>query len=533
MLLGLAHHAVDVLLGQGRTAGDRHRLLLAGATILRGDVNDAVRVDVEGNLDLRHATGGRGDAGQLEGAEQLVVTGELTLALVDLDEHGGLAVLGGGEDLRGLGRDGRVAIDELGHNATLGLDTERQRGHVDEQDVLAVTLDDAGLQGGAHGDDLIGVDALVGLATAGQLLDDLGDGGHTGGAADEHDVVDLGDGHAGLSHDIAEGLLGALEQVGGELLELGARQGLIQVDGAVGGHGQVLQGDVRGGRGGQFLLRLLGGFLEALEGDRVLGQVGAGLGLDLVDQPVDDALIPVVAAQVVVAGGGAHLDGGEAVVILAHLEEGHVEGAATEVEDQDELVFLALFEAVGQGRGGGLVDEALDLQAGDLTGVLGGLALSVVEVGGDGDDGLGDGLAQVGLGVSLQLHEDARGDFLRGVLLTVNLRRPVGAHVALDGGDGAVNVGDGLALGDLANQDLTGLGEGDDRGGRASAFSVGDDSGLAAFEDGDSGVGGTEVDADCTCHGCCPFVRSAVSASGAARVGLCGLCGAGRVPTHP
>ena len=209
----------------------------------------------------------------------------------------------------------------------------------------------------------------------------------------------------------------------------------------------------------------------------------------------------------VVAGGGAHLNGGEAVVILAHLEEGHVEGAATEVEDQDELVFLALFEAVGQGRGRGLVDDALDLEAGDLTGILRGLALSVVEVGGDGDDGLGDGLAQVGLGVSLQLHKDARGNLLRGVLLAVDLRGPVSAHVALDGGDGAVNVGDGLALGDLADQDLAGLGEGDDRGGRTGAFSVGDDGGLAAFEDGDSGVGGTEVDADCTCHGCCPFVR--------------------------
>ena len=86
--------------------------------------------------------GSRGDAGQLEGAEQLVVTGELALALVDLDEHGGLAVLGGGEDLRGLGRDRGVAVDELGHDAALGLDAERQGGHVDEQDVLAVTLDD-------------------------------------------------------------------------------------------------------------------------------------------------------------------------------------------------------------------------------------------------------------------------------------------------------------------------------------------------------------------------------------------------------
>ena len=209
----------------------------------------------------------------------------------------------------------------------------------------------------------------------------------------------------------------------------------------------------------------------------------------------------------VVTGGGAHLNGGEAVVILAHLEEGHVERAATEVEDQDELVFLALFEAVGQGRGGGLVDDALDLEAGDLSGVLGGLTLRVVEVGGNRNDGLGDGLTQVGLGVPLQLLEDTRGDFLRGVLLAVDLRGPVGAHVALDGGDGAVNVGNRLTLGDLANQDLAGLGEGDDRGGRTSTFSVRDDGGLAAFEDGDSGVGGAEVDTDCTCHGCCPFIR--------------------------
>ena len=105
--------------------------------------------------------------------------------------------------------------------------------------------------------------------------------------------------------------------------------------------------------------------------------------------------------------------------------------------------------------------------------------------------------------------------------------------MALDGGDGAVNVGDRLTLGDLANQDLAGLGEGDDRGVVRAPSAVGDDGGLAAFEDGNSGVGGTEVDADCTCHGCCPFVHEAVSASGAARVGLCGLCGAGKVPTHP
>ena len=101
-------------------------------------MHDAVGVDIEGDLDLRNATRSRSDAGQLEGAQRLVVASELTLALIDLDEHGRLVVFSGGEDLGTLGRNGGVAVDELGHDATLGLDAEGQRGHVDEQHVLAV-----------------------------------------------------------------------------------------------------------------------------------------------------------------------------------------------------------------------------------------------------------------------------------------------------------------------------------------------------------------------------------------------------------
>ena len=73
--------------------------------------------------------------GQLEGAQRLVVTSELTLALVDLDEHGRLVVFSGGEDFGTLRRDGGVALDQLGHDATLGFDAEGQRGHIDKQDV--------------------------------------------------------------------------------------------------------------------------------------------------------------------------------------------------------------------------------------------------------------------------------------------------------------------------------------------------------------------------------------------------------------
>jgi hypothetical protein len=128
---------------------------------------------------------------------------------------------------------------------------------------------------------------------------------------------------------------------------------------------------------------------------------------------------------VVVAVGGLHLDGGEAVVVLADFQQRDVEGAAAEVEDQDGLVALALalVQAVGQGGGGGLVDDAQDVQAGDLAGLLGGLPLGVGEVGRDGDDRVGDLLRQVGLGVALELLQDERGDLLRREVLLVDADR--------------------------------------------------------------------------------------------------------------
>jgi hypothetical protein len=72
--------------------------------------------------------------------------------------------------------------------------------------------------------------------------------------------------------------------------------------------------------------------------------------------------------------------------------------------------------------------------------------------------------------------------------------------MALDGADGAVDVGDGLALGDLANQNLAALRECDDRGGRPGTLCVGDDGGFPTFKYGDDGVGSSEVNADCTSH---------------------------------
>ena len=85
-------------------------------------------------------------------------------------------------------------------------------------------------------------------------------------------------------------------------------------------------------------------------------------------------VVDVVAAEVRVAVGRDDLHD-----VVADLEDRDVERAAAEVVDGDDLVLL-LVEAVGERRRGGLVDDALHVEAGDAAGVLGGLALGVVEV---------------------------------------------------------------------------------------------------------------------------------------------------------
>ena len=256
----------------------------------------------------------------------------------------------------------------------------------------------------------------------------------------------------------------------------------------------VRQVDVRARHAGQLDLRLLGRFLQTLHGHAVAREVNAVALLELLNEVVGDALVEVVAAEAVVAGRGQHFDD-----TVADLQHGDVERAAAEIVDHDLLVGL-LIEAVGQRGRCRLVDDALDVEAGDLAGVLGRLALRVGEVGRHGDDGLGHGLAQIGFRIGLQLLQDHRADLLRGVLLAVDGDFIIRAHLALDRADRAVRVRDGLALCYLTDHTLAGLGKRDDGRGGAMTFRVGDDGRFAALHDGDAAIGGAKVDTDNFTH---------------------------------
>ena len=91
---------------------DDHRLAAAGGLVLRAHGHDAVDVDLEGDLDLRHALGRGRDVGELELGQALVVGGHVALALQDVHLDLGLVVGDGGEHAALAGGDRAVALDE-------------------------------------------------------------------------------------------------------------------------------------------------------------------------------------------------------------------------------------------------------------------------------------------------------------------------------------------------------------------------------------------------------------------------------------
>jgi hypothetical protein len=346
--------------------------------------------------------------------------------------------------------------------------------HVEQQHVLDVAREHRGLDRGADRHGLVRVHVAARLL-AEQLLHRLLHLRHAGLAADQDHLGDVADLEPGVRDRGAARTQGAVDQLAHQRLQLGARQAHVEVHGLAVDLGDERLVEVGLLARGELDLGALRRGADALERDRVLAQVHAVLLLELVDDEVDEALVEVLAAQERVAVGAQHLELLLAVD-LRDLDDRDVEGAAAEVVHGDLAVLAArLVEPVGERGRGRLVDDALDLEAGDAARVLGGLALGIVEVRRHRDHGLGHGLAQVRLGGLLHLHQHVRRDLRRRHLLAVRGRHPgvavvvpddlvghevdvllhlgvreLAADQALHGRERVARIGDGLALGGLS-----------------------------------------------------------------------------------
>jgi len=267
---------------------------------------------------------------------------------------------------------------------------------------------------------------------------------------------------------------------------------------------------------------------KTTHGTSVALDVNTGLLLEGSDAEVDEDVVEVFTTEMGVTIGGLDLE--DAVL---DGQERHVKSATTEIEDENVALALSLLvETVGNGGGGGLVNDTLDVEASDGTGILGGLTLRVVEVSWDGDDGVVDSLAEVSLSDLLHLGEDHGGDLLSLELLGFALevdadeRLLTGARldaegpesdVILDGTvrelatdktlsieDGVSGISGGLIFGCVADQSFF-FCEGDIGGGSVDTLIVSNDFDTLVLPDTYARVGSSEIDADggLSCSACC------------------------------
>jgi hypothetical protein len=101
------------------------------------------------------------------------------------------------------------------------------------------------------------------------------------------------------------------------------------------------------------LFRLL---LQPLQSHFVIAKIHSLLAFELIGEPVDNAHVKIFTTEKGIAIGGLDFKN-----TVADLENGNVKSAATEIENSDFL-FALFVEPIGQGRGGRLVDNPLDVQ---------------------------------------------------------------------------------------------------------------------------------------------------------------------------
>ncbi len=152
--------------------------------------------------------------------------------------------------------------------------------------------------------------------------------GHQRRAAHQHDGVELVGLDLGLVEHQVGRVDGALQQIGRHVLELFARD--LQVERLA----LVAAGDRSDVAVGEVDLGLIGVVPQHLQRGRRLARIEAVFLFELLGHVVDDAIVPVDAAQVDVAIGGQHLEVGGRV---AH--DGDVERAAAQVVDQRHMRF--------------------------------------------------------------------------------------------------------------------------------------------------------------------------------------------------
>lgn len=323
------------------------------------------------------------------------------------DAAGGEGGLGTEEGLEGcLGLGGELHTDSLAQ-----VRSDSDHGVDGLLNVLMVELlDERSLEGGTTGGQLGGVDGSGGRGRSedlGGLGEDVaGQAGKLGGVGNttrEDNFVNVKDIKLGLLDNLLDQASELAEDLAGEKLETGAIDGGTVVNTV----DQRLNADLSVAAQAESLAGSLTFELELGQTAGVLARVGLVLLHELLGEVVDDDLVQGGTAELVVVSSGE-----DGVHTTTGGNNGHIGAGATEVSNHNQLVGHSGFGAgiVGHDSGNGLVNELKNIETSGLGGGNEGLALSIREISGNGDDGSVDILTEEVSGGPSQTLEVTGGD---------------------------------------------------------------------------------------------------------------------------
>ena len=251
-----------------------------------------------------------------------------------MNRDAGLSFHAGGEVLGCRSRNGAVALDDLGYHSAESFNAQGERGHVQQQHVLGhggAAGEDMRLHGRAERHHFVRIQFGMGLALE-QLFHQCMHPRNTRGAAYEDDFIDLVRLEFGIGQRLLTWLHRALDDGLSKLLKTFARNGALVTfalrqlninvsfcfcrERDLGFDNGLAQGLHRFATAPDVKLQIIGNVIH-----------GNG----------QQAIIDVIAAQVSIAIGGHDLKDA-----FMELEDGDIEGAATQIVDGDNAVFLLI-----------------------------------------------------------------------------------------------------------------------------------------------------------------------------------------------
>ena len=203
---------------------------------------------------------------------------------------------------------------------------------------------------------------------------------------------------------------GLLDEGGDHIFVFFARQLQRQVGRLARRLGKVFFLDAGEGMIREMLLGRLGRAQDSRHRLGLVRDVHPLLDLQVIEDVLDDLVVEIVAAEMVVAVARYDLDD-----TCFDPHDRRVEGSAAEIIDQDALA-LMLRRLIDQGRRCRLIDDANDLQPGNLARLARCLTLRIGEIGRNRDDGLAHRPPEALFGDVLEAFQDDRRDFLWRVL---------------------------------------------------------------------------------------------------------------------